>query len=332
MKRVRFAVIGTNTITDQFIKAAMCNDAFELTAVYSRTEARAREFANTYQVKTIYTSLEELAKSDKVDAVYIASPNAYHAKQAILMMQHQKHVLCEKPLASNLAEVVEMIETAKACGVTFMEAMIPTTLPNFAVIKENLHKIGPVRRYFASFCKYSSRYDAYLAGEVLNAFRPELSNGALVDIGVYTLAPLVALFGKPNSIKAHGYLLASGVDGEGTVSLEYDELLATVMYSKITDSHVPMEIQGELGTLVIDTVQKMTEVKLIKRTGEVEIISVPQTTQLMQYELNEFIAAILAGQRESTSNTWEQSINLMGVLDQVREQIGLIYPADAKHD
>ncbi len=319
-------------ITSRFIEAALCHEAFEFAAVYSRTEARAREFAKPYQVKTIYTSLEELAASDQVDAVYIASPNAYHARQAILMMQHKKHVICEKPLASNLAEVTQMIEAANTHGVTFMEAIIPTTLPNFKVIQDHLHKIGPVRSYFASFCKYSSRYDAYKAGEVLNAFKPELSNGALVDIGVYTLAPLVALFGAPNEVKAQGYLLESGVDGEGTISLKYDELLATVMYSKITDSYVPMEIKGELGTLIVDSVQKMNEVKIVYRTGEVEIISVAQYQQPMRYEIEEFIAAILAKQPQSKSNTWEHSVQLMQILDQARKQIGLVYPADAQHD
>ena len=96
-----------------------------------------------------------------------------------------------------------------------MEAMKTTLLPNFQVIKENIHRIGKVRRYFTSFCKYSSRYDKYKNGEILNAFKPELSNGALMDIGVYCIEPIINLFGKPKSIKANGFMLESGVDGQG---------------------------------------------------------------------------------------------------------------------
>ena len=173
-QKVRFGIIGTNIITDQFIQAASHCEAFELSAVYSRTEARGQAFAAKYGVKHIFTDLEELLTSDVVDAMYIASPNALHAKQAIMCLNYQKHVLCEKPLASNLKEVEAMIAAAKANHVLLMEAMKTTLLPNFKVIQEQLSKIGTVRRYFASFCQYSSRYDAYRAGTVLNAFNPEL--------------------------------------------------------------------------------------------------------------------------------------------------------------
>ena len=107
-QQIRFGIIGTNTITEQFLKAAMSLESFKLNAIYSRTEERGLEFASKYGVEYIYTNLEQLLKDDVVDAMYIASPNAYHAKQAILCLNHQKHVLCEKPLASNLKEVEAM--------------------------------------------------------------------------------------------------------------------------------------------------------------------------------------------------------------------------------
>lgn len=78
-------------------------------------------------------------------------------------------MLCEKPLAVNATEVARMIQAAKDHNALLMEAMKSTLLPNFKVIQDNLHKIGPIRRYFASFCQYSSRYDKYKEGIVLNA-------------------------------------------------------------------------------------------------------------------------------------------------------------------
>ncbi len=100
-----------------------------------------------------------MAASDDLDAVYIASPNSFHAEQAILFLQNGKHVLCEKPMAANSSEVKRMIQAAKDHHVFLMEAMKSTLLPNFEVIQDHLHKIGPVRRYFSSYCQYSSRYD-----------------------------------------------------------------------------------------------------------------------------------------------------------------------------
>ena len=328
MKKVRFAIIGTNQITDQFIEAGQQDEHFKLCAIYSRTEEKGKAFGAKYGIDVIFTSLEALAQSNVVDAVYIASPNVCHAKQAIYLMSQGLHVICEKPLASNLKEVEAMIEAAKTHGVTFMEAMIPTTLPNYHVVKEHLHKIGRIRHYYGTLCKYSSRYDAYKAGEVLNAFKPELSNGALVDIGVYTIAPMIGLFGAPQALKASGYVLESGVDGSGSITFDYQGMLATVMYSKITTSSLGAEIQGENGSLYIDMIQRPKHVSIKYRDGREEVLSVAQSDVIMSYEITEFIEAILTGQQETVSNTWEMSLQTMAVLDEARRQIGLVYSAD----
>ena len=113
---IRFAVIGTNTITDKFLQAASALPDFKLCAVYSRTLARAQEYAQKNNVSLVFDSLEALANSDQIDAVYIASPNFCHAAQSILMMQHHKHVLCEKPIASNASEFQQMYDTAIKSG------------------------------------------------------------------------------------------------------------------------------------------------------------------------------------------------------------------------
>ena len=199
MNKIRFGVVGTNFITDWVIAGAREDERFELSAVYSRTRERGEEYAAKHNIPHIFTSLEDMAKSDVVDAIYIASPNYVHAEQSILCMQHGKHVLCEKPLAANARQARKMSEMAHTQGVALMEAMKSTLHPNFLSIKEHLHRIGTPRRYFASFCQYSSRYDKFKEGIVLNAFRPEFANGAMMDIGVYTLYPLVALFGKPQT-------------------------------------------------------------------------------------------------------------------------------------
>ena len=123
MEKIRFGIVGTNFITDWVIAGAREDERFELAAVYSRTQERADEFAAKYQIPHTFTSLEEMAKSPLIDAVYIASPNFLHASQSILCMKHGKHVLCEKPLASNAREAREMVEASKQYGVTLMEAM-----------------------------------------------------------------------------------------------------------------------------------------------------------------------------------------------------------------
>lgn len=325
---IRFGIIGTSTITEQFIKGASLCPNFQLTAVYSRTEEQGRAFAKKFGVDAVFTDLDQLLQSGLVDAMYIASPNAFHAAHSIQCLKHQKHVLCEKPLASNLKEVEMMCEVARENGIVLMEAMKTTVLPSFQIIKNHLHKIGTIRRYFASFCQYSSRYDAYRSGMVLNAFNPKLSNGALVDIGVYTIAPMIALFGPPQEVRASAYLLDSGVDGEGSVLFKYPNMEGSIIYSKISTSYLPSEIQGEDGTIVIDRINRFHSVKIIYRNGEIEEIAIPHVEADMFYEVSHFIETIFSGNQESNLNSHDFSKQVMNVLDDVRLQIGLIYPAD----
>ena len=325
---IRFATIGTNWITEAFIEAARKVEDFALTAVYSRTEEKAKEFAKKTGAERTFTNLEELAKSKDIDAVYIASPNSLHAEQAILLMNHGKHVLCEKPMASNTKEVRAMIDAARRNDVVLMEAMKSTLLPNFQAIREHLHKIGKIRRYFASYCQYSSRYDAYKQGTILNAFNPAFSNGSLMDIGVYCIYPMVVLFGKPHRLQANSLKLDSGVDGEGSIIFDYGDMDAVVMYSKITNSYLPSEIQGEEGSILIDAIHTPTKVEIRYRDGRTEDITVPQEQPPMYYEAKEFIELIKSGKRESSINSHDHSLTTIELIEQARKQTGIIFPAD----
>ncbi|ARK29108.1 Gfo/Idh/MocA family protein [Halalkalibacter krulwichiae] len=325
---IRFAVIGTNWITENFIKAARKVEGFELTAVYSRTKERGQLFADQYNAPFVYTSLEEVATSSEVDAVYIASPNSHHANQAILMMNNGKHVLCEKPLASNTAEVERMITCAKENDVLLMEALKTTFVPNFNEIKKHIKKIGTVRRYVSSYCQYSSRYDRYKAGEQLNTFDPQFSNGALMDLGVYCVYPLVALFGEPKQVLGQSYMLESGVDGEGSLLLKYDQMEAVIMYSKISNSYLPSEIQGEEGSILIDHMNPPKGLKIQYRNGTSEQISLPQDEHSMLYEIEEFISLVKNNEKESNINTYENSLITARILEEARMKMNIVYPAD----
>lgn len=339
MEKVRFGIVGTNFISDWVIAGARQDARFEVTAVYSRKQETADAFAAKHGIPHTYTSLEEMASSPLIDAVYIASPNFLHAEQSILCMQHGKHVLCEKSLASNAREARAMIAASEQYGVTLMEAMKPTLTPNFRAVQANLKRVGTIRRYFSAYCQYSSRYDKFKEGIVLNAFRPELSNGAMMDIGVYTIYPMVVLFGKPKRIQASGILLSSGVDGQGAVNFSYDGMNATVLYSKIANSSLPTEIEGEEGNIQLDRVNIISRVtfqpRVVAASGrgtvaEPEDISVAAERDEYYYEVAEFIDLVLAGKRESAINSHTNSLLTVEIIDEVRRQLGVVYPADSK--
>ena len=327
MGKIRFGIVGTSNIANIFLRAASRVKDFELVAVYSRNLEKAREFGTLYGASIFFDDLEQMAKSKDIDAVYIASPNALHSKQTITCLKHKKHVLCEKSLASNLKEVKSMIKTAKDNNVLLMEAMRITCVPNFKAVKENLYKIGKIRRFFGSYCQYSSRYDKYKNGIIENAFKKELSNGALMDIGVYCIHPMVNLFGAPKTVKAVSHILQTGVD----------DMDAIIQYSKVADSYIPSEIQGEEGSIIIEKLNLFEKAIIKYRDGREEDISIPKEKaeekpreiEGMYYELVEFISLINNNKIESNINSHENSIIVMEIMDEIRRQSSIVYPADS---
>ena len=323
---IRLGVIGTNWITDRFISAALSTGQYQLTAVYSRKLDKATEFASKYGQVECYDSLDDLANSDVIDAVYIASPNSLHAPQAKVFINAGKHVIGEKPLASNITEVQELIELAVEKQVLLFEAMVATYVPNFEVIKKTLPKLGRLRKVHLTYCQYSSRYQKYLNGENPNTFNPEFSNGSLMDIGVYPLSSAIALFGEPSSMTAQGTLLDSGVDAHGTLVLHYKDFDVIVTHSKVSDGFVPSEIQGEQGTLLIDFISQCRGVKLCRRDEPVVELTLEQDENAMRYEAEEFARLYHAGAVNHEGLLRTQIVS--AITTQARSIIGVRYPAD----
>ncbi|MGL5611048.1 MULTISPECIES: Gfo/Idh/MocA family protein, partial [Bacteria] len=228
----------------------------------------------------------------------------------------KKHVLCEKPMGINEKEIEEMYRVAYENKVSLMEAMKNTFLPNFKSIEKNIYKIGDVRGFIGNFCQYSSRYDNLKDGELTNIFDPKYGGGAHLDIGVYPLYFILRLFGIPLNSKIINYTLDSGVPGIGSALLEYKNMAGVIVYSKITNSYIGSEIQGEKGSIIIDSISNIKEVKIYYKNGEIENISVPQEENSMTYELEEFINLIKNDRVESDINTKEISKEVIRILTQ----------------
>ena len=323
---IRFATIGTNFITTRFLEAAKTCSCLKYACAYSRKEETAASFALWHHAGRYETDLSALACAPDIDAVYIASPNRFHCSQAILMMEHGKHVLCEKPAASNSRELAAMIESAKRNGVVFLEAMRSVFDPGFTAIKDHLPMLGTIRRASFQYCQYSSRYDKFKAGIVENAFDPSLSNGSLMDIGVYCVHPLVALFGMPERIHGEALLLENGIDGSGTILASYPGMQAELVYSKISDSLVPSQIQGEEGTMTIREIADPREITIRLRNGKTEQISVEKESGNIIYEIREWARLIENGLSAEPYNRFTR-MELM-VMDEARRQMGIVFPAD----
>lgn len=285
---IRLAFIGTSKIASQFADAAVQSGHYCFEAIYSRKKETAQKFCEQFPFKKIYTSLEALAEDKDVDAVYIASPNSLHFKQSMLMMSHQKHVICEKPMAVSLDDCIKMLQAAAENKVVFLEAMRPAFDPGFKAISENLKKLGIIRRVSFSFCQYSSRYDNFRKGIIANVFNPEMGGGSLLDIGIYPVYMLALLFGLPKRCFNLSVRLDNGIDGLGELIAQYDGFIGEISYSKITNSFVPSRIEGENGYMTIDKISEPTQVIIRYNSGQTEVVYQSELINNMLYEADAF--------------------------------------------
>lgn len=324
---IRYATIGTNFIVDWFLTAAGKCPGLHYSVAYSRREETAREFAAKYGADRWETSLERLAEAEDVDAVYVASPNSLHFEQAARMLSHGKHVLCEKTVTSNLDELKRLLEIADAHGVILLEAMRSAFIPAMALIQDNLGELGTVRRVSLQYGKYSSRYDKFREGVVENAFNPAFSNGALMDIGVYCVHALLKLFGKPERVMADALFLENGVDGAGTILAAYPGMQAELLYSKITTNRVASQIQGEEATMVIEgNLTNPSRIVIWYRSGETKELVPEGQEDTMLPEVREWLRLMESGEGAAWHNRY--SLMEMELMDEVRRQLNIVYPAD----
>ena len=325
---LKIGMIGTNFISDDFCEAAAQVPGAELFAVYSRKQETGDAFAAKHNIPRVYTDYDEFLDSG-LDAVYVASPNFAHCSQTLKALDRKKHVLCEKVMAVNEQEVRSMIDCARQNNVVLLEAMRPDFDPAYDLIEQNLPRIGKLRRATFEFCQYSSRYDSFREGIIQNAFNPELGNAAVMDIGVYCIHSLVRLFGAPKNVKAFSTKLSNGFDGSGIVLLEYEDMTAEAVYSKIAVSVNPSVLQGEDGSIMIDYISKPESVSLRLREsardtlagGAIEKLPYTPVKNNMIFEIQEFLK--LVEKKEADHKYLKYSLDTIRVLDEVRRQTGI---------
>ncbi|MFB4167701.1 Gfo/Idh/MocA family protein [Virgibacillus sp. JSM 102003] len=326
---MKFGTIGTGWITDAFIDAAKSSENFMHTAVYSRTTDKANKFADKHSVRNVFTDIEQMAKSSEIDCVYIASPNSMHAEHAITFLKQKKHVICEKPIFSNVKEWEEAHQVAEENGVYLFEAMRNIHSPNFTSLKDNLGKIGNVRSMSLHLIQYSSRYDKYLQGENPNIFSAEFSGGAIVDLGVYPLSVAVALFGQPEDVSYFPVKLKSGVDGNGTLVLTYPDFTCTILCSKISNSYNACEIQGEQGTLIFDDAGEINNPRLFKTPSKEQVtLETVNKDNNMVFEIDQFNRIIETGDDHKYQELKNISYNVLSITEEARRQTGIVFASE----
>lgn len=325
MENVKLGVIGTNFVSDWLCESVAASRGIECAAVYSRTEEKGGEFAAKHGIPAVYTDMEAFLSSD-IDAVYIASPNFLHYPQATEAVRHGKHVLAEKPACLNRRQFENLAAEAERAGVVVLEAMRPGHDPAMETARAAIGRIGAVRRAVFDFCQYSSRYDRYRRGEILNAFNPALGNAALMDIGVYAVHCCIMLFGRPDAVYARSVILPNGMEGMGTAFLTYADMQAEIVWSKITDSVNPSVITGEDGAVILGKLSTVESVVLKQRGGVETDLTGRRPENNMIFEIADFVSAVRG---ETDPAPWIRNTALtLEIMDEVRRQSGIVFPAE----
>ncbi|EBF5203927.1 Gfo/Idh/MocA family oxidoreductase [Listeria monocytogenes] len=326
---MKLGIMGTNWITDSFIEGAINSGEWNLTAVYSRTEEKARAFGEKYGELTYFTDIEEMGKSDALDAVYIASPNALHYQHAVSLLKNKKHVIVEKPIFSTVAELEHAHQIARENNVFLFEAARHIQEPNFKRLQENIEKVGTIHGATLAYMKYSSRYDQVLNGEEPNIFSLKFSGGSIVDLGVYPLYSAITLFGEPVKATYFATKLPTGVDGLGPIILEYPTFNITIIQGKNSQSFLSSEIYGQKGTLIVDPLTGIEKITFYDNaTKEETELAGPVVANDMQFEAAEFARIIEQSDRDTYEYLADLSLKVLRVSNELRHQNDIWFDAE----
>lgn len=323
---ISWGIIGTGDIANQFANDFKHVKKGKLVGVASRTKIKAEQFAEKYGIENSYGSYEAMVKEPSIDIIYIATPHTFHKEHTLLALNHDKHVLCEKPFAVNKKEVDEMIQLAKEKNLFLMEAMWMVFQPVFQQVQKWIaqNKIGKIKTIKAEF-GFQPPYD--LNSRLYNI---NLAGGTLLDTGIYPLTLALYLFDKnPSDMQAMATIGKSKVDEQLSVNLKFDEdqiaMLSTTFMSEFKDDAF---IYGEKGYIHIPNFWYS---KIASLVTETEIIEYENTTPILGYanEADHVNQMLLDGKTESNIVTFEKSNKVIKNMDLIREKIGLKYPFES---
>lgn len=319
MRKLNWAILGPGTIAAEFA-AALEQINGEVYAVGSRNLERAREFAAKFKVQNVYGDYDEMLDDENIDIVYIATPHNNHYEYIMKCLAHNKHVLCEKAITVNGAQLEEIVDLARSKNLVVEEAMTIYHMPLYKKLRQLVDegKIGKIKMIQVNFGSLKE-YD------VTNRFfSPDLAGGALLDIGTYALSfTRYFMTSQPDEILTTVKKFETGVDEQSGIILNNaDDEMAVVSLTMRAKQPKQGIVAGELGYITVTNFPRGDMATITYPDGRVETITAGQTAQALVYEIED-IQNQIANQEKS--KTLELSVDVMAIMDEVRNQWGLKY-------
>jgi predicted dehydrogenase len=322
-ERTRWGILATGFIATQFVQDLKLLPDADVVAVGSRSAESARAFAGTYDIPRAYGSWRELADDGDVDVVYVATPHSSHYAAARICLEAGRAVICEKPLTLDLNTTVELIDLARDRGLFFMEAMWMRCNPGVLRILELIREgaIGEVTSVHADF-GVSGPF------EPTHRMRaPELGGGALLDLGVYPVSFAHLILGVPDHIRAWAKIGPEGTDENTGIVFGYESGAVAALTSGIVgQTSLGATVTGTKGRIDLDTPFFRPDRFTVHRAGsEPEVVPVTRAGLGYLYEAAEVQRCLREGLTESPLVPHAATIQVMELLDTIRDQIGVSY-------
>ncbi len=325
MNKINWGIIGTGVIANNFAKALNIVKEANIYGVASRSIDKATAFANKYKIDHVFADYTAMIADPMVDVIYIAVPNTEHFMYTKACILGGKHVLCEKPVSVNASETRGLMELAKENKVFLMEAMWTKFLPATTCVKEwiDSERIGAIQFMDINFGFSGERdYNSRL-------FNPELGGGALLDVGIYLIHYATFLMNSlPDQIQSTKYIGISGVDEMNSISFTYKEGALAVLNSAIsTRIGTKAIIIGSKGKIVVDDFYRAQKALIYDEEDIlIETFYEPFEENGYEYEAMEVNRCIMEGVLENPRNPLSKTIEIMEIMDHIRDEWNLKYP------
>ncbi|RXI21799.1 Gfo/Idh/MocA family oxidoreductase [Pediococcus pentosaceus] len=314
---MKLEIVGTGMIVKDFLTMTPLLPEIELKAITGTPHGidNMEKLQMQYGIDRVYTDIDECLANEEIDTIYVAVPNHLHFAFAKKALEAGKNVICEKPFTLNLAELEELAELAQTKQLILLEAITNQYMMNYQKIKEAVSTLGEIKVIECNYSQYSSRYDAFKAGEVLPAFNPKFGGGALMDINIYNIHFVVGLLGAPSSVK---YLanIEKDIDTSGILILNYPDTKVVCIGAKDSTATIRSTIQGTKGLVIVNGATNVLDNFDIESKAGIENFDFKQNSHRMYEEFKAFQRIIAEKDLKEAALRLQHSEEVLRVVEQ----------------
>ena len=312
---MKWGFLGFGRIALKFLSSLNHVDGEVCYAIASRSNAHTLQ--EKYPDYKVYHDYEDLCKDPHVDIVYVSTTHNFHYRLVMMALEYGKHVVCEKPMGTSLAQTNEMIELARSRNLFLLEALWMRFLPAYRKAMSLLPEIGEIWLVKANFAFKSNEHSP---DRLLN---PILAAGSVYDVGVYPIALITDIFPeKPDNIFSHGHMSAQSIDLSCSSIWRYPEgQLAEFFSSVYVDTRHDAFIYGDEGYIKMDVFWKCQRFEFWKG-GNVDVYEIPFEDTGFVHEIREAVKCVREGKIESPTFSHADSLRSAEIVDQILVQIG----------